>query len=77
MTDDDNAVVWQWPYSAFGDNRPTGILQASNHQPARLRATAPIELNLRMPGQYFDERSDTTALLASENVTRRNSAEGR
>ncbi len=59
MTDDDNEVVWQWPYSAFGDNNPTGVLRASNQQPARPRATDPIELNLRMPGQYFDEETGT------------------
>ena len=24
MTDQDNKPVWQWPYSAFGNNKPTG-----------------------------------------------------
>jgi RHS repeat-associated protein len=59
MTDESNEVVWQWPYSAFGDNSPTGILQATNQTPVRLKATEPTELNLRMPGQYFDEETGT------------------
>jgi RHS repeat-associated protein len=59
MTDDDNEVVWQWPYSAFGDNNPTGVLRATNQSPVRLKATEPTELNLRMPGQYFDEETGT------------------
>jgi RHS repeat-associated protein len=28
ITDDSNQPVWQWPYSAFGDNLPTGVLKA-------------------------------------------------
>ena len=27
ITDSANQPVWQWPYSAFGSNPPTGILQ--------------------------------------------------
>ena len=29
MTNEDNTPVWQWPYSAFGNNKPTGILKAT------------------------------------------------
>ncbi len=29
FVDEDNKPVWQWPYSAFGANKPTGILQAT------------------------------------------------
>ena len=65
ITDDANKAVWQWPYSAFGDNAPTGILKATAHPAsaytqdpmtnARLQATSPgIAYNLRFPGQYFD-----------------------
>jgi RHS repeat-associated protein len=65
ITDETNKLVWQWPYSAFGDNKPTGILKATvnpnnayTQDPttnARLQATTPaITFNLRMPGQYFD-----------------------
>ncbi len=65
MTNEDNKPVWQWPYSAFGANKPTGILQATpnprvaiTNQPVLLKATAPIELNLRFPGQYFDSETN-------------------
>ena len=41
MTSETNTPVWQWPYSAFGTNKPTGILQTTAkatlkkvHQPA-------------------------------------------
>jgi RHS repeat-associated protein len=65
ITDETNKLVWQWPYSAFGDNKPTGILKATvnpnnayTQDPttnARLQATNPaITFNLRHPGQYFD-----------------------
>ena len=61
VTNDANEPVWQWPYSAFGDNKPTGVLKATpnprsalTNQPQLLRATTPIEFNLRMPGQYHD-----------------------
>ena len=64
VSDEDNQPVWQWPYSAFGDNKPTGILKATHNPrqaititPPPLKATTPIEMNLRMPGQYFDEES--------------------
>jgi RHS repeat-associated protein len=69
MTDDSNKAVWQWPYSAFGDNKPTGILKATvspnnalTQDPttnALLKATAPaVKFNLRYPGQYFDDESN-------------------
>ena len=62
MTNESNKPVWQWPYSAFGNNKPTGILKATTKpkqamvsQPVMLKATNPQqELNLRMPGQYYD-----------------------
>ena len=65
MTNEDNKPVWQWPYSAFGANKPTGILQATpnprvaiTNQPVLLKATAATELNLRFPGQYFDSETN-------------------
>ena len=66
ITDDANQPVWQWPYSAFGANKPTGILkatakpkQAFTNEPVLLKATKPaITFNLRYPGQYFDEESN-------------------
>jgi hypothetical protein len=58
MTTEANQPVWQWPYSAFGDNKPTGVLRATPNPkaaitniPVLLKATAATELNLRMPGQ--------------------------
>ncbi len=67
MTNESNTPVWQWPYSAFGNNKPTGILKATTKprqamvgQPVMLRATSPQqELNLRMPGQYHDAETGT------------------
>lgn len=58
VTDNTNAPVWQWPYSAFGNNRTRGVLTATTTSSgqATLRATkAPVAVNLRFPGQYFDE----------------------
>jgi RHS repeat-associated protein len=62
VTDDQAKPVWQWAYSAFGDNKPTGILKATTNpnaaitnQPVLLQATTPATvLNLRMPGQTYD-----------------------
>jgi RHS repeat-associated protein len=68
INDDSNKAVWQWPYSAFGDNQPVGILKATTNPAnaytqdpttnARLQATgAAITYNLRYPGQYSDTES--------------------
>lgn len=60
ITDSSNTPVWQWPYGAFGNNKPTGMLSAiTTGAQTRLKATAPIlEFNLRFPGQYFDSESN-------------------
>lgn len=65
VTDDRVWPVWQWPYSAFGANPPVGLLEVVNKpkkgsagEGASYRATHPREeLNLRFPGQYWDEES--------------------
>jgi RHS repeat-associated protein len=60
VTDNTNAPVWQWPYSAFGNNRPTGVLAGTTTSTGAttLKATkAPVAVNLRFPGQYFDEEA--------------------
>ncbi|MCW5649445.1 MAG: hypothetical protein KIS62_06860 [Ramlibacter sp.] len=64
MTNEANQPVWQWPYSAFGNNKPTGILKATpnpkaaiSNQPVLLKATAATEMNLRFPGQYADDEA--------------------
>lgn len=65
VTDDTAKPTWQWAYSAFGDNKPTGILKATTNpnsaitnQPVLLVATNPgAVLNLRFPGQYADSET--------------------
>lgn len=66
MTSDANTPVWQWSYSAFGSNKPTGVLQATakpkraiTNQPVLLKATAAPELNLGFAGWYRDEETGT------------------
>ncbi len=54
VKDDQRRPVWQWPYSAFGDNKPTGPLIEARKPPTQLSATKPIEFGLRFPGQYED-----------------------
>lgn len=62
VTNEQNKPVWQWPYSAFGDNKPTGVLkatprprQAITNEPMLLKTTSATEMNLRFPGQYEDK----------------------
>jgi RHS repeat-associated protein len=66
VTDDTAKPVWQWAYSAFGDNKPTGILKATTNpntaitnQPVLLNATTPaIVMNFRHGGmQYHDQET--------------------
>jgi RHS repeat-associated protein len=65
VKDDQAKPTWQWSYSAFGDNKPTGILKATTNpnsaitnQPVLLNATNPAAvLNLRFPGQYADSET--------------------
>ena len=65
VTDDAGKPVWQWPYSAFGDNKPSGILAATANPNQAitaaplLKATAPATtLNLRFPGRHFDSETN-------------------
>ncbi|UUZ65161.1 hypothetical protein LP417_11255 [Polaromonas sp. P1-6] len=65
ITNEQNQPVWQWPYSAFGNNQPTGVLKATanpkaamTNQPVLLRATNPgTEFDLRFPGQIADSEA--------------------
>ncbi len=67
MTNDVNKPVWQWPYSAFGTTKPTGILKATDkpknavtNQPVMLKSTNPSQdITLRYPGQMADVETGT------------------
>ena len=37
ITNEQNQPVWQWAYSAFGNNKPTGVLQARGIQALQVR----------------------------------------
>lgn len=58
-------AVWQWPYSAFGSNKPAGVLKVSikaktQTEPEKTLVEGAVpaqESNLRMAGQYFDEEA--------------------
>ncbi len=69
ITGTDNNTAWQWPYSAFGDNAPTGILTATSDPNlaftrdaatnTKLAVSNPLLVyNLRFAGQYFDQESN-------------------
>jgi RHS repeat-associated protein len=65
VTDGGNVAVWQWPYNAFGNNRPVGVLSATSTTgyaitpgATPLKATLPATVvNLRYPGQYADSET--------------------
>ena len=54
MTGTDGALVWQWGYSAFGEEQPTVAPRKFNKVAA---IDGDLEMNLRYPGQYFDKES--------------------
>ena len=69
ITGTDNNTAWQMPYSAFGENAPTGILTATSNAElafttdtataTKLATSNPLlTYNLRFPGQYFDQESN-------------------
>ncbi|RQO62758.1 hypothetical protein DBV14_03620 [Variovorax sp. KBW07] len=61
LTNVDGQAVWQWGYSAFGEDKPT----LARHRFANLETTpnpgttnlSEVKFNLRYPGQYADEES--------------------
>ena len=60
VTDQENKPVWQWPYSAFGNNKPSGILATTtmeNGQTSIKGTRAQLEVSLRFPGQTEDAES--------------------
>lgn len=54
LTSADGTLLWQWPYSAFGDEPPQ---VADKHFAMLPAAEGDFEFNLRYPGQYFDKES--------------------
>jgi RHS repeat-associated protein len=62
LTDVSGKAVWQWAYSAFGEEKPTQAKYRFANldmtpNPGTTSAPA-IKFNLRYPGQYFDEESE-------------------
>jgi RHS repeat-associated protein len=61
LTNADGQAVWQWGYSAFGEDKPT----TAKNRFANLDTTpnpgttsiSEVKFNLRYPGQYADEES--------------------
>ncbi|MDQ0568340.1 RHS repeat-associated protein [Variovorax paradoxus] len=61
LTNSDGQAVWQWSYSAFGEDKPT----IAKNRFANLDITpnpgttslSEVKFNLRYPGQYADEES--------------------
>jgi RHS repeat-associated protein len=61
LTNADGQAVWQWGYSAFGEDKPT----TARNRFANTEATpnpgttgiSEVKFNLRYPGQYADEES--------------------
>ncbi|WP_431113404.1 RHS repeat-associated core domain-containing protein [Variovorax paradoxus] len=61
LSNDSGQPVWQWSYSAFGEDKPT----IAKHRFANLDTTpnpgtmniSEVKFNLRYPGQYADEES--------------------
>jgi RHS repeat-associated protein len=61
LTNSQGQAVWQWAYSAFGDEKPT----LAKHRFADLDLISnlgttnisSVEFNVRWPGQYFDKNS--------------------
>ena len=61
LTNANGQVVWQWGYSAFGEDKPTTARNrfANTDTTPNLGTTniSEVKFNLRYPGQYADEES--------------------
>ena len=69
VTNWNNNTDWQWPYSAFGEDKPVSTLTATT-DPILVYTTdaatntqlqawpSPVSFNLRFAGQYFDSESN-------------------
>ena len=57
LTNDSGLPVWQWSYSAFGDNLPTTAASRFASSGAEAIGATSVVFNLRWPGQYYDQES--------------------
>ncbi len=58
IADGPNKPIWQWPYSAFGDNAPVVLAgDTGNEDNAERNAPIGFAYNVRFSGQYFDRES--------------------
>ncbi len=61
LTQANGQAVWQWAYSAFGDEQPTTAAKRFTSEmtnPTTGATSIPdVTFNLRYPGQYFDEET--------------------
>lgn len=57
LTNASGQTVWQWPYSAFGDELPTTAENGFMAPGTGAVIDAPVTFNLRYPGQYYDKES--------------------
>ncbi len=61
LTQANGQAVWQWAYSAFGDEQPTTAAKRFTSEmtvPATGATSIPdVTFNLRYPGQYFDKET--------------------
>jgi RHS repeat-associated protein len=61
LTNADGQAVWQWGYSAFGEDRPTlaksRFANTDTTPNPGTTSISEVKFNLRYPGQYADEES--------------------
>ncbi|HWT18505.1 MAG TPA: RHS repeat-associated core domain-containing protein, partial [Variovorax sp.] len=61
LTNADGQAVWQWSYSAFGEDKPTIAKNRFANLDITLNpgttSVSEVKFNLRYPGQYADEES--------------------
>ena len=58
LTSESGQTVWQWAYSAFGDEEPTKAAHRFAHPSEGFTTSVPdVTYNLRYPGQYADRES--------------------
>ncbi|WP_221885740.1 RHS repeat-associated core domain-containing protein [Variovorax sp. MHTC-1] len=61
ITAADGQVLWQWAYSAFGDEEPTvaakRFTSATTNPTTGITGASAVTYNLRYPGQYADTES--------------------